>query len=228
MSVCVVVAFGFVNDCDTLSASGCLAGCLHVAPGPARIRRGTRVAQFLLVEAETLGTYAGDYGSGTANDAKYGTLGGRIVAAADSTAAPGQACGGALPSRRAGTPLDGARPTSLRLSPLKAAAEATRRPTPKRTTSLDRPAPPLLPGPPRDLESGGGPEPAAADAVATRKGTDGEARPGVAAGQAATALTLGQHAARTSRLTAAIVLLQVEVVGLLLWAFFVQGALRRY
>ena len=43
---------------------GVMAGCLHVRVGPAKIKKGTRVGQFLLFEAETLSMYDGSYGIG--------------------------------------------------------------------------------------------------------------------------------------------------------------------
>lgn len=50
---------------------GVLAGALHVECGPARIKVGTRVGQFLLFKAESIGTYDGDYGVGKQHDEKY-------------------------------------------------------------------------------------------------------------------------------------------------------------
>lgn len=52
--------------------SGVMAGVLHVNNGPVRIKRGTRVGQFLLFKAEALNQYDGDYGSGKQHDEKYG------------------------------------------------------------------------------------------------------------------------------------------------------------
>ena len=56
--------------------SGCMAGCLHVGTGPAKIKKGTRVAQYLNFEAEALHNYNGSYGFGAdgkpkADEAKY-------------------------------------------------------------------------------------------------------------------------------------------------------------
>jgi len=51
---------------------GVMAGALHVEGGPAKIQKGTRVAQFLMFEAETLSLYDGDYGLGKEHDKKYG------------------------------------------------------------------------------------------------------------------------------------------------------------
>ena len=50
---------------------GVMAGVLHVSIGPARIKKGTRVGQFLLFEAESLSSYDGDYGVGKEHDKKY-------------------------------------------------------------------------------------------------------------------------------------------------------------
>lgn len=44
--------------------SGCMAGCMHVGSGPARIKKGTRVAQYLCFNAEMLHGYEGSYGFG--------------------------------------------------------------------------------------------------------------------------------------------------------------------
>lgn len=56
--------------------SGCMAGCLHVGTGPARIKKGTRVAQYLSFDAEALHSYQGSYGFGAdgkpkADETKY-------------------------------------------------------------------------------------------------------------------------------------------------------------
>ena len=50
---------------------GVMAGCLHVTSGPARIKKGTRLGQFILFEAESLSSYDGDYGVGKEHDKKY-------------------------------------------------------------------------------------------------------------------------------------------------------------
>ena len=55
---------------------GVRAGCLHVRVGPAKIKKGTRVGQFLLFEAETLSMYDGSYGIGKQHDNKYGEISG--------------------------------------------------------------------------------------------------------------------------------------------------------
>lgn len=51
---------------------GVMAGMLHVTIGPARIKQGTRIGQYLSFDAETLKLYDGDYGVGKEHDAKYG------------------------------------------------------------------------------------------------------------------------------------------------------------
>ena len=50
---------------------GVMAGCLHVTSGPARIKKGTRLGQFILFDAESLSSYDGDYGVGKEHDKKY-------------------------------------------------------------------------------------------------------------------------------------------------------------
>lgn len=55
---------------------GVMAGALHVNCGPAKIRKGTRVGQFILFEAETLSMYQGSYGLGKEHDNKYGEISG--------------------------------------------------------------------------------------------------------------------------------------------------------
>ena len=50
---------------------GIMAGALHVGVGPMKVRRGTRVGQFLLFKAESLKMYDGDYGIGKEHDKKY-------------------------------------------------------------------------------------------------------------------------------------------------------------
>jgi deoxycytidine triphosphate deaminase len=51
--------------------SGVMAGALHVHCGTARIKKGTRIGQFLLFKAESLNQYSGSYGSGSEHDKKY-------------------------------------------------------------------------------------------------------------------------------------------------------------
>ncbi len=50
---------------------GVMAGVLHVSSGPARIKKGTRVGQYLCFDAESLGMYDGDYGVNKKHDEKY-------------------------------------------------------------------------------------------------------------------------------------------------------------
>lgn len=50
---------------------GVMAGALHVRGGPAKIKKGTRVAQFLLFKAEALSEYNGSYGINSSHDQKY-------------------------------------------------------------------------------------------------------------------------------------------------------------
>lgn len=50
---------------------GVMAGCLHVTSGPAQIKKGTRLGQFILFEAESLSSYNGDYGVDSEHDKKY-------------------------------------------------------------------------------------------------------------------------------------------------------------
>ena len=50
---------------------GVMAGCLHVGTGPARIKKGTRIAQYLSFNAETLKMYDGSYGNHKEHDKKY-------------------------------------------------------------------------------------------------------------------------------------------------------------
>lgn len=51
---------------------GTMAGMLHVTCGPARIKQGTRIGQYLSFNAESLHKYDGDYGIGKQHDQKYG------------------------------------------------------------------------------------------------------------------------------------------------------------
>lgn len=52
--------------------SGVMAGVMHVTCGPARIKKGTRIGQYICFDAETLHLYDGDYGSNKEHDKKYG------------------------------------------------------------------------------------------------------------------------------------------------------------
>jgi len=49
-----------------------MAGVLHVCVGPARIKKGTRIGQYLSFDAEALSMYDGDYGINKEHDKKYG------------------------------------------------------------------------------------------------------------------------------------------------------------
>ena len=50
---------------------GVMAGVLHVTIGAARIKKGTRIGQYLSFDAEMLKPYDGDYGIGKEHDKKY-------------------------------------------------------------------------------------------------------------------------------------------------------------
>ena len=50
---------------------GVMAGVLHVTIGTARIKKGTRVGQYLSFDAESLSSYNGDYGINKDHDKKY-------------------------------------------------------------------------------------------------------------------------------------------------------------
>ena len=50
---------------------GCMAGCMHVNVGPMRIKKGTRVAQYLSFDSESLHEYNGSYGLKSDHDKKY-------------------------------------------------------------------------------------------------------------------------------------------------------------
>lgn len=78
---------GWVITRSTLNRNGCfitsglydsgyhgiMAGVLHVAIGTARIKKGTRIGQYLSFDAEMFHKYNGDYGIGKEHDKKYGT-----------------------------------------------------------------------------------------------------------------------------------------------------------
>ena len=51
--------------------NGVMAGALHVTGGPMKIKKGTRIAQFLLFKAESLTQYSGSYGLNSEHDKKY-------------------------------------------------------------------------------------------------------------------------------------------------------------
>lgn len=76
---------GWVITRSTLNRNGCfltsglydsgyhgaMAGVLHVCIGPARIKKGTRIGQYLSFDAESLKLYDGDYGINKEHDKKY-------------------------------------------------------------------------------------------------------------------------------------------------------------
>lgn len=77
---------GWVITRSTLNRNGCfitsglydsgyhgvMAGVLHVSVGTAKIKKGTRIGQYLSFDAESLRMYDGDYGIGKVHDSKYG------------------------------------------------------------------------------------------------------------------------------------------------------------
>jgi deoxycytidine triphosphate deaminase len=76
---------GWVITRSTLNRNGCfitsglydsgyhgvMAGVLHVTVDTAKIKRGTRVGQYLSFDAEALKMYDGSYGIGKEHDKKY-------------------------------------------------------------------------------------------------------------------------------------------------------------
>lgn len=50
---------------------GVMAGAMHVTSGPMKIKKGTRVGQFLLFKSQSLSKYDGDYGLNKDHDKKY-------------------------------------------------------------------------------------------------------------------------------------------------------------
>lgn len=76
---------GWVITRSTLNRNGCfltsglydsgyngvMAGVLHVGVGHARIKKGTRIGQYLSFDAEALSSYDGDYGINKQHDEKY-------------------------------------------------------------------------------------------------------------------------------------------------------------
>jgi deoxycytidine triphosphate deaminase len=76
---------GWVITRSTLNRNGCfitsglydsgyhgvMAGVLHVTVGDVRIKKGTRVGQYLSFNAEALSLYDGDYGINKEHDKKY-------------------------------------------------------------------------------------------------------------------------------------------------------------
>ena len=51
--------------------NGMMAGVLHNTSGEARIKKGTRIGQYLSFDAEALHNYDGDYGLAKDHDTKY-------------------------------------------------------------------------------------------------------------------------------------------------------------
>lgn len=51
--------------------SGVMAGALHVTSGVAKIKQGTRIAQYICAESQSLHSYDGDYGDSKSHDEKY-------------------------------------------------------------------------------------------------------------------------------------------------------------
>jgi deoxycytidine triphosphate deaminase len=63
---------GYGIDAKTGAVTGgVMAGCLHVGTGPARIKKGTRIAQYLSFDSESLHMYDGSYGNHKTHDKKY-------------------------------------------------------------------------------------------------------------------------------------------------------------
>lgn len=50
---------------------GVMAGAMHVSCGMFKLKKGTRIGQYLSFEAESVSMYDGDYGAGKAHDEKY-------------------------------------------------------------------------------------------------------------------------------------------------------------
>jgi deoxycytidine triphosphate deaminase len=53
---------------------GIMAGVMHISVAPVRIRKGTRIGQYLSFEAESLSQYNGSYGLNKEHDKKYGSV----------------------------------------------------------------------------------------------------------------------------------------------------------
>lgn len=51
---------------------GVMAGVMHVTIGPAKIKKGTRIGQYLSFSAQALYDYKGSYGLNSEHDKKYG------------------------------------------------------------------------------------------------------------------------------------------------------------
>lgn len=54
--------------------NGVMAGMMHVSCGPFRVKRGTRVGQYISFDAESLTKYSGSYGLGSEHDQKYNVV----------------------------------------------------------------------------------------------------------------------------------------------------------
>lgn len=50
---------------------GVMAGVMHVTCGPIKVKRGTRIGQFLLFKSQSLSSYSGSYGIKSDHDKKY-------------------------------------------------------------------------------------------------------------------------------------------------------------
>jgi deoxycytidine triphosphate deaminase len=50
---------------------GAMAACMHVTSGTFFLKKGTRVAQYLILASEQAGVYNGSYGLGKDHDKKY-------------------------------------------------------------------------------------------------------------------------------------------------------------
>lgn len=51
--------------------NGVMAAVMHVNVGPMKIKKGTRIGQYLSFDAEALSSYNGSYGAGSEHDTKY-------------------------------------------------------------------------------------------------------------------------------------------------------------
>jgi deoxycytidine triphosphate deaminase len=63
---------GYGIDASTgEKVGGAMAGVLHVTIGPAKIKKDTRIGQFLMFNSESLYMYDGSYGNHKEHDKKY-------------------------------------------------------------------------------------------------------------------------------------------------------------
>lgn len=67
---------------------GVMAAVMHVTCGPMRIKKGTRVGQYLSFNAESLHKYDGSYGVGKSHDSKYEAAPTPTINFAEFTQAP--------------------------------------------------------------------------------------------------------------------------------------------